>query len=47
VRFEIDDQSPAAVAPPPKAPEPISEEEAGPIVQFVLKEFGGRLAKVE
>jgi DNA polymerase III subunit gamma/tau len=48
VRLEIDDASPApapvAVAKPV---EPISEAEAGPIVQFVLKEFGGRLAKVE
>jgi DNA polymerase-3 subunit gamma/tau len=48
VRLEIDDASPApAPVAPAKPVEPISEAEAGPIVQFVLKEFGGRLAKVE
>jgi DNA polymerase III subunit gamma/tau len=48
VRLEIDDASPApAPVVPTKPVEPISEAEAGPIVQFVLKEFGGRLAKVE
>lgn len=48
VRLEIDDASPAPVPVVSTKPvEAISEAEAGPIVQFVLKEFGGRLAKVE
>jgi hypothetical protein len=38
VKFEIENE------PEPPAPEPV---DAGPIVEFVLKEFGGRLTKVE
>ncbi|MGD0388628.1 MAG: DNA polymerase III subunit gamma/tau [Tepidisphaeraceae bacterium] len=42
VRFEIDDE------PQPPAPKPPdANAEAGPIVEFVLQEFGGRLARVE
>ena len=44
VRFEIDEES---SPPAPKPAEPLSEADAGPIVEFVLKEFGGRLTKVE
>jgi DNA polymerase-3 subunit gamma/tau len=42
VRFEIGDEP---EAPGPKAP--VAEADAGPIVEFVLKEFGGRLTRVE
>jgi DNA polymerase-3 subunit gamma/tau len=42
VRFEIEDE---AEAPAPKAPD--ADTDAGPIVEFVLKEFGGRLTRVE
>jgi hypothetical protein len=41
VRFEIDDSQPQAAAARP------AEVEAGPIAEFVLKEFGGTLARVE
>ena len=42
VKFEIDEEP---AAPAPGAAE--AEAEAGPIVDFVLKEFGGRLTRVE
>jgi hypothetical protein len=41
VRIEIDDQQTET------APAKPMEAEAGPIVEFVLKEFGGRLTGVE
>jgi DNA polymerase-3 subunit gamma/tau len=41
VRFEIDDQE------EPAAPVRNIEEEAGPVAQFVLREFGGSIVKVE
>ena len=41
VRFEIDEEKPEAPAAKP------IEADVGPIVEFVLKEFGGRLVGVE
>jgi DNA polymerase-3 subunit gamma/tau len=42
VRFEIEDEPQSPAAKPPQA-----DADAGPIVEFVLKEFGGRLTRVE
>jgi hypothetical protein len=41
VRFEIDEEQPEGAVPRPL------EVDAGPIVEFVLKEFGGTLTTVE
>jgi DNA polymerase III subunit gamma/tau len=45
VRFEVADAPPTPAAAPPAAPP--SAADAGPIVEFVLKEFGGTLTRVE
>jgi DNA polymerase-3 subunit gamma/tau len=42
VRFEIEDEPQSPAAKPAEA-----DADAGPIVEFVLKEFGGRLTRVE
>jgi len=44
VRFEVDE---AAEIPPPRTVAPPIPADNGPIVEFVLKEFGGQVVKVE